>query len=105
MPSAWKHLIRFVHGDVEKYGDAIIPTGETADGLHALASSGQLFAYEVSGDVFANPTIGSEKLPVHCLLPPLVQGQVDCIRCIGLNYTKHSAFHIPTQPSVRTTYK
>ena len=91
MSKTWSHLIRFVHDGIQIYGDAIIPKGKCSDDLVNLASSGELFARPILGDdPFANGKVGQRKVAVKELLLPLRQQQVRIIRCIGLNYVKHS---------------
>lgn len=90
MASTWSHLIRFVNGGIEYCGDAIIPSGKSADDIVELASSGQLHARVLGGDPLTNGKVSTKELRVEELLSPLRKDQVPVIRCIGLNYVKHS---------------
>ena len=88
--SKWSHLIRFVNRGIECFGDAIIPTDKSADDIVELASSGHLHARVIEGDPLADGNVSTKELRVEELLSPLKKEQVPVIRCIGLNYVKHS---------------
>ena len=92
MASKWSYLIRFIGGGTEYYGDVIIPNGRSADDIVELASSGQLHARVVEGDPLTDEEVSTKELLVEELLSPLKKDQVPVIRCIGLNYVKHSMF-------------
>ena len=98
----WKHLIQFITDDGSIHvGDAIITKAEADIGK--LADNGSLHAHAIdasgSSDIFsANAKLTDEVLHVKQLLAPLTQKQVPIIRCIGLNYMKHSKLK---KPSIR----
>ena len=84
---AWERLIRFVgEDDSVHYGEPTVSASE----LDLLAQQGQLMANELSGsDPFSCEPTG-KVLKVKKLLGPLVSSNVPIVRCIGLNYIKHS---------------
>ena len=90
MASKWSHLIRFVNGGTEYFGDAIIPSGKSADDIVELALSGQLHARVIFDEPLTDGKVSTKELLVEELLSPLKKEQVPLIRCIGLNYVKHS---------------
>ena len=90
MASGWSHLVRFVNGGTEYSGDAILPDGKSADDIDELASSAQLQARVIEGDPFREGKVSTKELLVEELLSPLKKEQVPIIRCISLNYVKHS---------------
>ena len=85
---SWTKLIRFVAVDGKiSFGDAIID--DAAKVLQKLEQN-ELYALELQGsDPFALITTG-KKLQVMHLLPILHPSDVPIIRCIGLNYIRHS---------------
>jgi hypothetical protein len=95
MMAAWSHLIRFQTGQTVYYGDAVFPQGSDPTDIVSIAESGQLQARIIEGD--SNPISivlaakpGNRVVAVEKLLSPLSRDQVPIIRCIGLNYMKHS---------------
>jgi hypothetical protein len=90
MASKWSHLIRFVNGGTEYFGDAIIPNGKSADDIVELTSSGQLHARVIFDDPLTDGRVNTKELLVEEPLSPLKKEQVPVIRCFGLNYVKHS---------------
>lgn len=93
MAVAWQRLIRFVATDGLIYrGEPILPAtdfdiGTTTDstGLRAKVIEGADI-YDATGKTRVTDTV----VTVQQLLGPLGQGEVDILRCVGLNYTKHS---------------
>lgn len=65
--------------------------------LVPLASDGKLYAKELVGDDPFSLTAGSNRLHVKELLGILTPSDVPIIRCVGLNYMKHSGLRIPFQ--------
>ena len=113
MPVPWTRLIRFVSTDGRTlYGEPILPSedfdlGDTteATGLQARVISGSDL-YDTTGAT----KVTDEVVTVKDLLGPLAQSDVDIIRCVGLNYAKHSTssptFHPPhsaNNPKVKET--
>ena len=93
----WSHLIRFKSGKHVFYGDAVFPHGADPTDVVSIAQEGGLQAVVISGDGDPVSIASSAKrtgtvLPVEQLLSPLTKEQVPIIRCIGLNYMKHSTF-------------
>jgi hypothetical protein len=85
---AWSQLIRFLdENDQVHLGDAV---SESAQELKNLLEAGNLTANELLGtDIFdAKPT--GKVIQVKKLLGPLTPQDVPIIRCVGLNYAKHS---------------
>jgi hypothetical protein len=93
MKVAWERLIRFVatDGRVLK-GEPILPS-EDFD-LGRVNESTKLQAKVIQGDDVYDTTgetkVTDEIVTVKKLLGPLAQGDVDILRCVGLNYAKHS---------------
>lgn len=85
---AWSRLIRFVADeDNVSFGEPCI---ERAAELVEKLELGQLHAAELVGDnPFALSATGKQ-LHVKRLLGILTPADVPIIRCIGLNYMKHS---------------
>lgn len=85
---AWSRLIRFLNDEHEiVYGEPCIAS--IAE-LEEKLGSGDLFASELVGsDVFALSATGRQ-VHVERILGPLTADDVPIIRCIGLNYMKHS---------------
>ncbi|KAH3667110.1 hypothetical protein WICMUC_005457 [Wickerhamomyces mucosus] len=81
---SFKRLVRFISEDKQIYfGDAILPTNSS----DARSSTE---AYKITGDIFSNYSITSEKLPIKKLLSPLDSNRVGTVRMIGMNYRKHA---------------
>jgi hypothetical protein len=92
MSRQWSHLIRFLNSGVEYYGDAIFPPGTGVQDIVKLAESGRLRAWVVENHPITSGHVSNTELPVDKLLSPMTKAQVPVIRCIGLNYVKHSKF-------------
>jgi len=87
---AWSRLIRFLDEEHNiTYGEPCITSiVEFEEKLESQA----LFASELVGsDVFAL-TASGRQVHVQRILGPLIADNVPIIRCIGLNYMKHSEF-------------
>lgn len=90
----WSRLIRFKDADGKVYnGEPIVEENENDVGI--LAQKGTLKAKIITGDVFDNAKVTDEVVEVKTLLGPLAVEQVPIIRCVGLNYMKHSKFFCP----------
>jgi hypothetical protein len=85
---AWERLIRFVdeHGEV-CFGEPII---EKATDLTDLLAKKELYALKLKGDDPFELSGPGEKTHVAKLLGVLDPSHVPIIKCIGLNYMKHS---------------
>lgn len=93
MKLAWARAIRFVSSDGRTlYGDPILPY-EDYD-LGSLHEGDQIKARVIEGtDLFDESgatRLSSEVVTVSKLLGPLTPTQVPMLRCVGLNYAKHS---------------
>ena len=84
----WERLIRFV-GDDDKvhFGEA---QREDVEKIGSLVQSNDLYARELVGHNVFSLKLSEKHLHVKKLLGPLEPSDVPIIRCIGLNYTKHS---------------
>ena len=93
MKTSWKRLIRFE--DVEGrtlYGEPILPSADfdvgkvkESDGLKARVMAGSdIF------DTTGKTSIGDEVATVKKVLSPIKAQDVPILRCVGLNYAKHS---------------
>lgn len=93
MQVPWTRLIRFESTEGRTlYGEPILPSddfdlGTTTEstGLRARVIQGSDL-YDVSGAT----KVTDEVVTVKELLGPLAQSDVDILRCVGLNYAKHS---------------
>lgn len=93
MKVAWNRLIRFVATDGRVLrGEPVLPH-ENFD-LGSTTEETQLKAKVVIGDDLYDTsgatTVSNEIVTVQRLLGPLTPKDVDIIRCVGLNYAKHS---------------
>lgn len=93
MRVAWTRLIRFVSTDGRVLrGEPILPDpnfdlGKTTEetNLQAKVILGNDI-YDVNGKT----QVSEEVVTVKKLLGPLTARDVDIVRCVGLNYSKHS---------------
>ena len=93
MKVAWNRLIRFEATDGRVLnGEPILPSEDfdighvtEKDGLTAKVITG-IDIYNDTGDT----TVSDEVVTVKRLLGPLVASDVPILRCVGLNYAKHS---------------
>jgi hypothetical protein len=98
MKVVWERLIRFVAADGRVLrGEPIMPSpdfdlGNTTEhtGLQAKVILGSDI-YDTTGKT----KVSNEIVMVKKLLGPLAQEDADILRCVGLNYAKHSKFFIP----------
>lgn len=89
---AWNRFIKFLDEDDHlRLGDALV---DSAEDFANLLQAEKLTARELIGqDLFsARPT--DRVFRVRKLLGPLGPENVPVIRCVGLNYTKHSMFRL-----------
>lgn len=85
---SWSRLIRFLDDEDQVcLGDAV---ANSAQDLVSLLEAGSLTAEKLAGnDIFdAKPT--GKIVKVKSLLGPLTPRDVPILRCVGLNYAKHS---------------
>lgn len=89
----WTHLIRFESEGKTYYGDAVFPDGSDPTDVASIATAGKLKARILHGDPLStDSTTTDDIVAVEKLVAPLTRAQVPIIRCIGLNYMKHSTF-------------
>ncbi|KAH8838746.1 hypothetical protein MCOR03_011127 [Pyricularia oryzae] len=92
MGVAWDRLIRFVATDGRTLrGQPILP--EPNFDLGNVTEETKLQAKVIIGDDIYDETgqtrVSNEIVTVAKLLGPLAQGDVDILRCVGLNFAKH----------------
>lgn len=97
MQVPWTRLIRFVSTDGRTlYGEPILPSDDFD--LGTTTESTSLRARVIQGsdlyDVSGATKVTDEVATVKELLGPLAQSDVDILRCVGLNYAKHSEFRV-----------
>lgn len=97
--TSWTHLVRFQSGDGVYYGDAIFPDGADPTDIVQIAEAGKLTARIIEADsspisITSAVKVTEKIVPVSKLLSPVTRDQVPIIRCIGLNYIKHSEFEV-----------
>ena len=93
MKLPWQRLIRFVSTDGRTLrGEPILPFEDFDLGL--TTEETKLQARVISGEDIFNFTgetkVTDEVVTVKKLLGPLTPAEVPILRCIGLNYAKHS---------------
>jgi hypothetical protein len=95
MRVVWDRLIRFVATDGRILrGEPILPTPEFD--LGTTTEETKLQAKIITGsdpyDTTGKTKVSDEVVTVKKLLGPLAQEDVDILRCVGLNYAKHSMY-------------
>lgn len=86
----WTRLIRFVDDNGnETFGEPCIKSEAELD--ERLAGN-DLYAIEFKGTTPVSELVKGEKVHVKALQNILKPSDVPIIRCIGLNYIKHSTF-------------
>lgn len=96
MPS-WKRLIRFESTDGQILrGEPILPTPDFDVGQTTEETGLKAHVIDVAnGDIFDPATkVTDEVATVKKLLGPVTTDEVPIIRCIGLNFIKHSTSHV-----------
>jgi hypothetical protein len=94
MKLPWKRLIRFeaVDGRILR-GEPLLLSDKTID-LGFITEADQLKARILSGldiyDTTGKTILSEETVLVKRILSPLSQGDIPILRCVGLNYAKHS---------------
>ena len=93
MAPNWDRLIRFIATDGrELRGQPILPSPDFDVGSTTEATGLKANVISVSnGDIFSVDTkVTDEEVTVKKLLGPVTTDEVPIIRCIGLNFIKHS---------------
>lgn len=96
MSLPWKRLIRFraLDGRILR-GEPILPANEEVD-LGLITKADKLQARVISGsdiyDVTGTTQVTGEVVTVEQILSPLAQSDIPILRCVGLNYAKHSMY-------------
>lgn len=96
MSLPWKRLIRFraLDGRILR-GEPILPANEQVD-LGLITKADKLQARVISGsdiyDVTGTTQVTGEVVTVEQILSPLAQSDIPILRCVGLNYAKHSMY-------------
>lgn len=98
MKLPWTRLIRFVATDGRTLrGEPILPSDDFD--LGTVTESTGLKAKVITGDDIYDTSgktkVTDEVVTVKKLLGPLTREDVPVLRCIGLNYAKHSTFISP----------
>lgn len=88
----WERLIKFedASGHV-RFGDAIVDNEQVAS-IDDIASRGALKARTYTGDSFLSLEPSDEVVSVKTLLSPVSPKDVPIVKCVGLNYMKHSMY-------------
>lgn len=85
---AWKRFIKFIDDkDQVRLGDPLV---ESAEELLEALKNGSLKADELIGQDFTTATATGKIVNVKKLIGPLTPKDVPIIRCVGLNYARHS---------------
>ena len=104
MRVVWDRLIRFIAADGRVLrGQPILPSPDFD--LGKIPAGTKLQARVIVGndiyDTSGRTRVSDEVVVVEKLLGPLAQSDIDILRCVGLNYTKHSMInssHTNTKP-------
>jgi len=89
MEVPWERLIRFVATDGRVlHGEPILPAPDFDLGFTTSATN--LKAKIVEGDDLYSAAVCEDIVTVDRLLGPLTPKDVPTLRCVGLNYAKHS---------------
>jgi hypothetical protein len=94
MTLAWKRLIRFeaVDGRILR-GEPVLPADKDID-LGFITEADKLQARILEGediyDTTGKTVLTEQTAQVKRVLSPLAQSDVPILRCVGLNYAKHS---------------
>lgn len=95
MSLPWKRLIRFIATDNRILRGEPILTSPDID-LGYITEDDKLQAHVIEGDDIYDTTgktrVTDEIVTVKTILGPLTQKDVPILRCVGLNYGKHSKF-------------
>lgn len=92
MYTDWERLIRFKTEEGHTFYGQPESTGDTQD-LQSEVKQGNVTARIISapnGIFGTDVSVTPQTVKVKELLPPLSRNDVPIIRCIGLNYKKHS---------------
>lgn len=94
----WKRLIRFVATDGRVLrGEPILPSADFD--LGKTTAETKLQAKVITGEDMYDTTgltkVSDEVVTVDELLGPLAQEDIPILRCVGLNYAKHSKLETP----------
>src|SRR5258706_1842845 len=97
MKVVWDRLTRFIATDGRLLrGEPILPHADFDIG--STTSETKLKAKVIVGDDVYDTTgrtkVTDEIVTVQKLLGPLAKDEVPILRCVGLNYAKHSKYHI-----------
>lgn len=97
---SWSRLIRFEATDGRILrGEPVVPEGASHEfDLGKITKNDALQARIISGEDILDTTgrtiVTEEIATVERLLGPLAQNDVPILRCVGLNYAKHSAWSL-----------
>ena len=85
---SWTRLIRFIDDDGnEKFGEPCITNEQS---LNDLLEQSELWAVELKGESLLSHMTRGNKVHVKAMIDLVRPSDVPIIRCIGLNYIKHS---------------
>lgn len=106
MSLPWKRLIRFRASDGRILrGEPVLPADDARD-LGFITEADNLQARIIEGsdiyDVTGETCVTDELVTVKEILSPLAPTDVPILRCVGLNYAKHS---IVPRPLTRQRWK
>lgn len=98
---SWNRLIRFVDdNDVEHFGE---PEVQDEPEITSLLDKSDLWATIYDGTSPVSSLAKGERVHVKALRPLLTPKDVPIIRCIGLNYVKHSTTTFPGTKLLQTS--
>lgn len=92
-PQSWTRLLRFLDDDGnETFGEPVIGTEKELD---ELVARNDLYAIEYKGHSPVSQLAKGDEIHVKEVLNLLQPSDVPIIKCIGLNYIKHSTWALP----------
>lgn len=95
MKVPWTRLIRFVATDGRVLrGEPILPSPDFDLGniTQADALKAKVIVGDDPFDTTGKTVVSNEVVTVNKVLGPLAREEVPILRCVGLNYAKHSMF-------------
>jgi hypothetical protein len=107
MKTVWSRLIRFEATDGRILnGQPILPRGTSVD-LGLITAADSIKAHVVTGDDIFDTSgktrVTNEEVNVKRVLAPMRREDIPILRCVGLNYAKHSTSCRHGRPSWRTS--
>lgn len=90
--SSWNRLVRFIAAEDSKIyqGEPVYPEGKDGDSFDIGKEYQGLKVKLLTGDIYGENSLSEETKTIKKLLSPIGKEQATLVRCVGLNYVKHS---------------